>query len=71
MVNLKTEEELALMRESALILGKAHGEVAKLVKPGVKTLVLDKVAEEFIRDHGAVPSFKNYNGTFPASLRQR
>lgn len=68
MVNLKTEEELALIRESAQILGRAHGEVAKLVKPGVKTLTLDKVAEEFIRDHGAVPSFKNYNGSFPGSL---
>ena len=68
MVNLKTEEELVLMRESAQILGRADGEVAKLVKPGVKTLTLDKVAEEYIRDHGAVPSFKNYNGTFPGSL---
>ena len=68
MVNLKTEEELALIRESARILGKAHGEVAKLVRPGVKTIALDKIAEEFIRDHGAVPSFKHYNGTFPGSL---
>ena len=68
MVNLKTEEELILIRESATLLGKAHGEVAKMVKPGVKTLTLDKIAEEFIRDHGAVPSFKNYNGTFPGSL---
>jgi methionyl aminopeptidase len=67
MVNLKTEEELVIIRESAQILGKAHGEVAKLIKPGVKTLVLDKLAEEFIRDHGGVPSFKNYKG-FPASL---
>ena len=67
MVNLKTEEELVIIRESAQILGKAHGEVAKLVKPGVKTQALDKVAEEFIRDHGGVPSFKNYNG-FPGSL---
>ncbi len=48
-------------------MGKAHGEVAKLIKPGVKTSKLDKVAEEFIRDHGGSPSFKNYNG-FPASL---
>lgn len=68
MVNLKTEEELVLMRESAQILGKAHGEIAKLIKPGVRTQTLDDVAEEFIRDHGAIPSFKNYNGTFPASL---
>jgi len=68
MIHLKTEEEIQIIKESAQILSKAHGEIAKLVKPGVKTSVLDKVAEEFIRDHGGVPSFKNYNGSFPASL---
>jgi methionyl aminopeptidase len=67
MVNLKTEEELVIIRESAQILGKAHGEIAKSIKPGVRTLTLDKLAEEFIRDHGGIPSFKNYRG-FPASL---
>lgn len=67
MVHLKTEDEIQLIRESAQILGKAHGEVAKLVKPGVKTIELDKVAEEFIRDHEGVPSFKNYGG-FPGTL---
>jgi len=56
-----------LIRESAEILSKAHGEVAKYVKPGVDTNRLDTVAEEFIRDHGGEPSFKGYNG-FPASL---
>jgi methionyl aminopeptidase len=67
MVHLKTDEEVQLIKESAQILGKAHGEVARLIKPGVKTSALDKVAEEFIRDSGGVPSFKNYNG-FPATL---
>ena len=67
MIHLKTEEEIQVIRESAQILGKAHGEVAKLIKPGVKTSTLDKVAEEFIRDHKGIPSFKNYNG-FPATL---
>ena len=67
MVYLKTEEELTIIREGSQILGKAHGEVAKLIKPGIKTSKLDVVAEEFIRDHGGSPSFKNYNG-FPASL---
>ena len=56
-----------MIRESAEILSKAHGEVAKYVKPGVDTNRLDTVAEEFIRDHGGEPSFKGYNG-FPASL---
>ncbi|MEQ8924476.1 MAG: type I methionyl aminopeptidase [Fulvivirga sp.] len=67
MIHYKTREQVDLIKESAQILGKAHGEVAKHVKPGVKTIVLDKIAEEFIRDHGGVPSFKNFNG-FPASL---
>lgn len=67
MIHYKTREQVELIKESALILGKAHGEVAKHVKPGVKTNELDRIAEEFIRDNGGVPSFKNFNG-FPASL---
>ncbi|RIW18828.1 type I methionyl aminopeptidase [Algoriphagus lacus] len=67
MIQYKTSEEVQLIKKSADILGKAHGEIAKHIKEGVKTSFLDKIAEEFIRDHGAVPSFKGYNG-FPASL---
>ena len=67
MIHYKTSEEVELIKKSADILGRAHGEVAKHVKEGVKTSFLDKVAEEFIRDHDSVPSFKGYNG-FPASL---
>ncbi|WP_114751419.1 type I methionyl aminopeptidase [Pleomorphovibrio marinus] len=67
MIHYKTEEEVAIIKESAEILGKAHGEVAKHVKEGVKTSFLDKIAEEYIRDHDGVPSFKGYNG-FPSSL---
>jgi methionyl aminopeptidase len=67
MIHYKTEKEVEIIKESALILGKAHGEVAKEVKPGVKTITLDKIAEEYIKDHGGVPSFKDYNG-FPATL---
>jgi methionyl aminopeptidase len=67
MIRYKTDEEIQLIREGAQILGKAHGEVAKRIKPGVKTKELDQVAEEFIRDNGGVPSFKNYHG-FPAAL---
>jgi methionyl aminopeptidase len=67
MVFYKTEEEIELIRQSALILSKAHGEIALLIKEGVSTATLDKRAEEFIKDSGAVPSFKNYNG-FPYSL---
>lgn len=67
MIFYKTEEEIELIRQGALILGKAHGEIASLIKEGVTTEVLDKRAEEFIKDNGAVPSFLNYNG-FPYSL---
>ncbi|TRX53762.1 type I methionyl aminopeptidase [Fulvivirga sp. M361] len=67
MVKYKTRDEVEIIKESALILGKAHGEVAKIIKPGVKTIELDKLAEEYIRDHGGSPSFKNFNG-FPSSL---
>lgn len=67
MVHLKTEEEIQIIKESAQILGKAHGEVARLIKPGVRTKDLDRLAEEYIRDNGGTPSFKNYNG-FPAAL---
>jgi len=67
MIRYKTDEEIQIIRESAQILGKAHGEVAKRVVPGVKTKELDRIAEEFILDHGGKPSFKNYHG-FPTAL---
>lgn len=63
----KTEEEIDLIRESSLLVGKTLAEVAKAVKPGVTTLELDKIAETFIRDHGAEPGFLGYGG-FPNSL---
>lgn len=67
----KTEEEIELIRESSLLVGKTLAEVAKLVEPGVTTLELDKVAEEFIRDHDAIPGFKgmyDFPNTLCASL---
>jgi methionyl aminopeptidase len=67
MIYYKTEEEIELIRESSLLVAKTHAEVAKLIKPGVTSLDLDKVAEEFIRDHGAIPGFKGYSG-FPNTL---
>lgn len=62
MIFLKTEEEIELMRESNRLVGMTLGELAKHIKPGVTTLHLDKIAEEFIRSHGAIPSFKGYKG---------
>ena len=67
MIIAKSREEIELMRESALIVSKTLGMLAPLVKPGVTTLQLDKLAEEFIRDHGAVPGFLGMYG-FPNSL---
>jgi methionyl aminopeptidase len=67
MILIKTEEEIELIRESSLLVGKTLAEVAKVIKPGVKTIDLDRLAETFIRDHQAVPGFKGYNG-FPYSL---
>lgn len=63
----KTKEEIELIRESSLLVAKALAEVAKVMKPGITTLALDKVAYEFISDNNAIPAFLNYNG-FPNSL---
>ena len=57
MIIPKTREEIELMRESALIVSKTLGMLAGEIKPGVTSLYLDKLAEEFIRDHGAIPGF--------------
>jgi methionyl aminopeptidase len=69
---LKTEDEIDLMRKANQLVGSTLAELGKHIKPGVTTLQLDKIAEEFIRDHGAVPTFKNfpnpYGGPFPASI---
>lgn len=62
-----SSEEIETIRESALIVGKTLGEVAKHIKPGIPLIMLDRIAEEYIRSQGAIPSFKGYQG-FPASL---
>ena len=67
MIYLKTDEEIELMRESNRLVGMTHGELSKHIRPGITTLQLDKIADEFIRDHGGVPSFLGYGG-FPNSI---
>ena len=67
MIYIKTREEIELMRESALMVSRTLGIIAKEVKPGVTPKFLDKIAEDFIRDNGGVPAFKGYRG-FPATL---
>jgi methionyl aminopeptidase len=58
MIYYKTKEEIEIQRQSCLLVGKTLAEVAKLIKPGVTTSYLDKIAEEFIRDNSAIPGFK-------------
>ena len=72
MIFLKTEDEIELMRAANLLVSATLTELAGHIKPGVTTLQLDKIAETFIRDHGAEPTFKGfpnpYGGPFPASI---
>jgi methionyl aminopeptidase len=63
----KSPEEIEKIRVSSLLVGNTLAEVAAVIRPGVKTIDLDKVAETYIKDHGSVPAFKGYNG-FPGSL---
>jgi methionyl aminopeptidase len=66
-IQTKSDEQIELIRESSLLVGKTLAEVARWLAPGVDTEKLDQKAETFIRDHKAVPGFKGYNG-FPATL---
>ena len=67
MIILKTDEEIEFMRGANRLVGMTLGELSKHIKPGITTLELDRVAEEFIRDHGAIPTFLGYGG-FPNSI---
>lgn len=67
MIYYKSNEEIELIRESSLLVAKTLAEVAKVIKPGITTASLDKVAEDFITSNNAKPAFKGYNG-FPFTL---
>jgi len=67
MIYLKTDAEIELLRASNMLVSKTLAEVAKFIEPGVTTLRLDAIAEEFILDNGAIPAFKGYAG-FPNTL---
>ena len=67
MIKIKTKKEIDLIRESALLVSKTLGMLAKEIKPGVTSLYLDQLAEEFIRDHGGIPGFKGLYD-FPNTL---
>jgi len=72
MIYLKTDDEIELLRKANLLVSSTLAEIAKAVKPGVTTRMLDALAEEYIRDHGAIPTFKGYPNpygeVFPASI---
>ena len=67
MIHYRTDKEIELLRKAALLVGKTLGEVGKHIRPGIRTIELDRIAEEYIRDNGAIPAFKGYGG-FPGSL---
>lgn len=66
-IYLKTAEEIEKLYRANQLVGMTHGELAKHIKPGVTTKQLDKIAYEFICDHGAKPAFLGYSG-FPGTL---
>jgi len=65
MMICKTNEQIEMMRQSALLVSKTLTEIAKILKPGITTLSIDEMIGEFIRDNKAIPSFLNYQGTYP------
>jgi methionyl aminopeptidase len=67
MLYLKTDEEVGLLKESNLLVSRTLAEIASMIRPGITTLYLDRIAEKFIRDNGATPAFKGYGG-FPNAL---
>ena len=67
MIHLKTEEEIEILRENNLLVSRTLAEVGKNIREGITTRELDRIAETFIRDHGAVPAFLGYQG-YPASI---
>ncbi len=67
MIYLKSPEEIELLRENNILVSKTLAEVGRHIKPGISTKELDRIGEEFIRSHGAVPAFLGYQG-YPASL---
>lgn len=72
MIYLKTEDEIELLRAANQLVATTLAEIARIVRPGISTAEIDRVAETCIRDHGAEPTFKGfpnpYGGPFPGSV---
>ena len=67
MIVIKSKREIEIMKEAGRITAYAHRKVQEAIQPGISTAELDKIAEDAIRECGAIPSFKNYEG-YPASI---
>jgi len=67
MIHLRTEDEVDVIRRSARLVAECLDHLETLVRPGITTLDLDRAAEQFVKDHGALPAFKGYRG-YPATL---
>lgn len=67
MIIIKSPSEIEFMRKAGKVVAQTHAEIKKMIRPGITTLELDRIAEEYILKSGAIPSFKGYNG-FPASI---
>lgn len=68
MIHYKTDEEIEKIRRSCLLVSQTHAHIARMLRPGVTGKQIDREAETLIRDHGAIPAFKGYQGTFPGTL---
>lgn len=66
-VTIKTAKEIELMRHAGHLLEQVHDELAKMIRPGISTLEIDRAGEKMIRQMGCIPNFLNYNG-YPASI---
>ena len=66
-VSIKSEHEIELMREAGRILAIVHDEMAKIIRPGVSTMDINRRGEDVIRSFKCIPSFLNYNG-YPAAI---
>lgn len=67
MIIIKSDMELTYMKNAGRVVAETLAMIEKVIKPGITTAEIDKLAETFIRSHGAIPSFKGYGG-FPASI---
>lgn len=66
-VTLKSEKQIALMREAGNRLARVHGELKKMIRPGISTLDIDRLGDELIREQGCTPAFRNYQG-YPSAI---